>query len=153
MICFRAADLAVAEAYKQKSLSDRIRGLELAMQFYQDDKNDSLAANVPRPISSPRHYSRPRFPLSMILNGRVFCQATEEQIRLLQLEAQQELQLLTEPSAPSEGGGGGRVALVDMSVSDLLDHYLSRRQVAKASKLQQLFNVPAKRSSSLLPVI
>ncbi|SPQ96870.1 unnamed protein product (mitochondrion) [Plasmodiophora brassicae] len=99
-----AANLAVQQAYKQEHLTERLKGLQLAAQFYYQDKRDPFWGT-----------------------------SADDQIKLLQVQSRLEAESAT------------ATPLVDRSVSETIDAFLAEGKVTQASKLQQMFKVPAKR--------
>lgn len=93
------------QAYKQEHLTERLKGLQLAAQFYYQDKRDPFWGT-----------------------------SADDQIKLLQVQSRLEAESAT------------ATPLVDRSVSETIDAFLAEGKVTQASKLQQMFKVPAKRS-------
>eukprot|EP00474_Spongospora_subterranea_P002851 CRZ03309.1 hypothetical protein [Spongospora subterranea] len=96
-----AAITAIEQAYRHPQLPERIQGLQIAAQFFHQDRSDPFMA----------------------------C-ATLDQIKLLQVQRS-----LSTADA----------SVVDLSVSDTIDHLLVTKQIAQAAKIQSMFKVPAKR--------
>ena len=98
-----AANVAVLQAYSVSEYKDRVQLLRLALEFYDKDKSSSFMAK-----------------------------ATEEQLKLLELEREQEL---------SQHAANPADSCVDEPLSYLLKLYILSGDKKKISKLQKQFNV------------
>ena len=98
-----AANVAVLQAYSAPVYKDRVQLLRLALEFYEKDKSSSFMAK-----------------------------ATEEQLRLLELEREQEMS--TAAANPAD-------SCVDEPLSYLLKLYILSGDKKKIGKLQKQFNV------------
>lgn len=113
-----AADHKILEGYKQQRFSDRTKFLELAKQFYEEEKQDEFAAKC-----------------------------VEEQIALLDIQRSREVKVdpsLVNAIAV-ENKRSAKAIFMDLSVSQMIEQYLVTDRQKDAEKLAKQFKVPVKR--------
>ena len=114
-----AAALAVREAYRAASWAQRMRGLSIALQFYEH-------ATLPESAALAR--------------------ATEEQLKLL--DAQRQLEADTQKSPPPPGAPpqvAQRFRFVDTTLNTTICRAFAYRQPAAAERLRTELKVPERR--------
>jgi hypothetical protein len=107
-----AATVAVLEAYQCENFRDRLNSMRVALDFYEKDKKDPFTAKI-----------------------------TEEQLKLLQLQAEHE-QLINSSAAQHSQHNK---SLIDCSLSQVLEYYVLSGDSKRAAKLKQQFKVDDKR--------
>jgi hypothetical protein len=117
-----AANLAIREAYRAASWAQRMRGLSIALQFYEHSV-----------VTHP--------------HCAALAKATEDQLKLL--DAQRQLERDTHGMPPPQGAppppGGEKYRFIDQTANETVYRCFAYGQSATAERLRKELNIPEKR--------
>jgi hypothetical protein len=128
------------------TFEERMSGMEIALEFFQQDKSSSFAAQViylnlyfSSQFDQPKRFENVStyFCCDIFLHSHCFClfiiskQATDQQIQLLKLQKEHELNF--------------NESFVDSSISSMIATFLAAGQGKHAAKLKSVFKIPDKR--------